>query len=127
MDLVWIVALLAVAEYMVFGLLVGNARAKHGIAAPATTGHPVFERHFRVQQNTLEQLMIFLPGLFGFGIWVSPVIAAGLGLVFIVGRVLYLRGYVAAPERRGLGFLIGGLANVVLLLGGLIGAILAWL
>jgi uncharacterized membrane protein YecN with MAPEG domain len=127
MEFVWIVALLAVAEYMTFGILAGNARMKHGVAAPATTGHPIFERYFRVQQNTLEQIVVLLPAMFGFATWVSPAGAALLGLVFIVGRVIYLRSYVADPAKRGAGFAVTALANVVLVLGGLIGAFVAWL
>ena len=120
-----IVTSLALLEYFGISLLVGRARGKYGIKAPATSGHPVFDRTFRVHQNTLEQLVIFLPSLWLFGTFVSAPIGALIGLVFIVGRVLYVQGYVADPEKRGTGFGIGFLANIVLLLGGLIGAIVA--
>ena len=120
-----IVTSLALAEYFGISLLVGRARGKYGIKAPATSGHPVFDRTFRVHQNTLEQLVIFLPSLWLFGTFVSAPWGALIGLVFIVGRVIYVRGYVADPEKRGTGFGIGFLANSVLLLGGLIGAIVA--
>ena len=119
-----IVTALALLEYLGIGIMVGQARGKYGIKAPATSGHPIFERTFRVHQNTLEQLMIFLPSLWLFGMYVSPTWGALLGLVFIVGRVVYVRGYIADPEKRGLGFLIGVLAHGVLLIGGLIGAVL---
>ena len=119
-----IVTALALLEYVGISLLVGRARGKYGIKAPATSGDPVFERTFRVHQNTLEQLMIFLPSLWLFGTYVSAGWGALIGLVFIVGRVLYVQGYIADPEKRGMGFGIGFLANIVLLVGGLIGALL---
>jgi uncharacterized MAPEG superfamily protein len=123
MNLVAVVSLLALVEYMVIAGLVGSARGKYGVKAPATTGNEVFERYFRVQQNTLEQLVVFLPALWLFANYVSTSAGAIIGLAFIVGRVLYLRGYVADPEKRGTGFAISALANVLLVLGGLGGAI----
>ena len=116
------VVALALLEYFVFSTLVGRARGKYNVPAPATSGHPVFERTFRVHQNTLEQLIIFVPCMLIFTHFVSGQIAAGLGLVFIVGRALYFQGYVAEAGKRGTGFLIGALAQVALLLGSLIGA-----
>lgn len=119
-----IVTALALLEYIGIGILVSRARGKYGIKAPATSGDPVFDRTFRVHQNTLEQLVIFLPALWIFGIYVSPTWGALLGLVFIAGRGLYVQGYIADAEKRGPGFIIGTLAHGVLLIGGLIGAIL---
>jgi glutathione S-transferase len=121
-PLVDLVIALALLEYFTFGMLVGRARGKFNVPAPATTGHPQFERTFRVQQNTLEQLIIFVPTIWIFGALVSPAIAAALGLVFVVGRAIYFRGYVAAAEKRSLGFAIGALAQIALLLGALGGA-----
>jgi glutathione S-transferase len=120
-----IVTALALLEYMGIGILVGRARGKYGIKAPATSGNPIFERTFRVHQNTLEQMIVFLPSLWLFGTYVSPRWGALIGLLFIVGRVVYVQGYIADPEKRGPGFLLGFIANAVLLLGGLIGAILS--
>jgi glutathione S-transferase len=125
MNFVAVVALLAILEYMVLSLLTGRARAQCGVAAPATTGHPVFERWYRVQQNTLEQMIAFLPGLFLFASYVSATFASLLGLLFIVGRALYARGYVADPARRGTGFAVSFAATALLVLGGLIGATIA--
>ena len=122
-----IVTALVLIEYMLISIQVGRARAKYGIKAPATSGHPVFDRTFRVHQNTLEQLVVFIPSLWLFGTYVSAVWGALIGVVFIVGRALYFQGYVADPEKRGPGFGIGFLANIVLLLGGLIGALLVLL
>ena len=123
MELVAIVTVLALVEYFSFGILVGRARLAHGVKAPATSGHPMFERYFRVHQNTGEQLWLFLPGLWLFAHYVHAPTAALLGAVWIVGRVIYLRGYVADPEKRTAGFAIGALTSLVLLIGALIGAI----
>ncbi|MFM1895727.1 MAG: hypothetical protein RLZZ385_801 [Pseudomonadota bacterium] len=123
MELVAIVVVLALLVYTYFGLLVGRARMKYGIEAPATTGDPIFERYFRVQQNTQESLMMFLPGMFLFGTYSSPSIAAALGLVWIVGRILYQISYVADPKKRGPGFMLSFLPNVILVLGGGIAAL----
>jgi uncharacterized MAPEG superfamily protein len=125
MDLVAIVAGLAVLEVVWFGVQTGRARAKYKIEAPAVTGHPVFERHFRVQQNTIEQAVAFLPALFLFGQYVHAPTAAGLGVVWVVGRLVYERGYVADPAKRGLGFGISAVATLILALGGVIGALVS--
>jgi glutathione S-transferase len=115
-------------EYMVIAMLTGRARVRSGIRAPATTGDPIFERWFRVQQNTLEQLIVFVPALLLFGQFVSARWPAFLlGTVFIFGRALYARSYVHEPASRSAGFGIGLIATAILLLGGLIGAGLALL
>jgi uncharacterized membrane protein YecN with MAPEG domain len=122
--LVSIVALLALIEYSVFVILAGQARGRFGVPAPATTGHPIFERYLRVQQNTVEQLVIFLPALFVFARFASEAWAAALGVVFIVGRALYARGYILDPAKRGPGFLLTMTSNTLLILGGIVGAVL---
>lgn len=125
MALVAAVILLALIEFIVFSLLVGRARMRCNVQAPAVTGHPVFERYFRVHQNTLEQLIIFVPAMWLFGLYVSSLWAAGLGVVFIVGRALYLTGYVEDPKRRSVGFGLSFMPNVILVIGALVGAILS--
>ena len=115
------VACLALLVYFALTALVGRARAKHGIKAPATTGHPEFERWFRVQQNTLEQMVVFLPALMLFGTFVHSKIGAAIGLAWIVGRVLYARAYVRDPETRGPGMMITLMATAALLIGAIIG------
>jgi glutathione S-transferase len=114
-----IVTLLALLTYFWMGLQVGRARAKCGIAAPAMTGDPVLERTIRAHYNTLEWLPLFLVPLWLFAIYWSDLIAAIVGLVWIVGRVIYQLGYVADPKKREAGFLIQALAVAVLLFGSL--------
>jgi glutathione S-transferase len=123
MELVAVVTALVLIQYIVLSVQVGQARGRYGVEAPATTGHPIFERHFRVHQNTLEQLAVFLPALWLFAVYVSAPIAAVLGLVFLVARVLYARGYVADPKQRSTGALLTAITTSVLLLGALIGAV----
>lgn len=122
MEPVAVVILLALIEYVAFGMLVGRARGKYGVHAPAVAGHEVFERYFRVHQNTLEMLVVFVPAMWLFGTYVDPTWAALLGLVYVVGRILYLRGYVADPAKREIGFGLSVLPVIVLLLGALWGA-----
>jgi len=118
-----LVTLLAVAFYFYTGILVARARAEFGVKAPATAGHPDFERVFRVQMNTLEWTPIFLPALWLFARYVSDVGAAVIGLVWILGRVLYLAGYAEAADKRGRGFRIQAAAAGVLWIGALIGIV----
>ncbi|HEY6598688.1 MAG TPA: MAPEG family protein, partial [Pseudomonadales bacterium] len=106
MAWVTIVAMLALLEYFYFGIQVGQARGKYGVKAPATSGNEIFERYHRVHQNTMEQLVMFIPGLYAFAATVSATWAAILGVVFIVGRAVYANLYVADPEKRGTGVLI---------------------
>ncbi len=125
--MVWvdIVGLLAVVQLFVFGTLVGRARGMYGVAAPATTGHPVFERYYRVQMNTVEALLVFLPGLYlGARYW-SPKYAALLGVIYLIGRVIYLVAYVSDPKKRSLGFSLSMVPAIALVIAALVGAIRA--
>lgn len=121
------VTLLAVILYFWFSFQVAQARGKFGIKAPATTGHPDFERVFRIQMNTLEWMPIFLPALWLAAIYVSDVGAALVGVAWIAGRVLYMRGYTAAAEKREPGFFVQGIATGLLWLAALIGVLAAML
>lgn len=119
-PLVAIVSLLALLLYFYMGVRVGQGRTKYDVVAPAVTGHPNFERDYRIQMNTLEWLPTFLVSLWLFALsWGSDLIAAGIGLVWIIGRILYLTGYARAAEARGPGFGIQALAAAVLLFGAL--------
>ena len=122
MEPVAVVIVLALLQYVAFGMLVGWARGKYGVKAPAVTGHETFDRYFRVHQNTLELLVAFVPAIWLFGMYVDPTWAALLGLVFIVARMLYLRGYVTDPAKREVGFTLSMLPVLVLLVGALWGA-----
>jgi len=119
------VAMLALIEYTIFTALVGRARLRYGVRAPATTGHPIFERYFRVQQNTLELLVCFLPALWLAAYYSSPFWAATIGMVFVVARIVYFEGYVRRPEARRLGFAFSVLPIVSLLLLAATGALSA--
>jgi glutathione S-transferase len=123
MEYVALVTVLLISQYMVFIMLVGAARGKTGIKAPAVTGDESFERAYRVQMNTLEQLMVALPALWVSGIYFDSLVAALLGLAFFLGRVMYRAGYVKDPEKRGIGFGIGFLAILGLIGTGLWGVI----
>jgi len=125
MEYVALVTVLLVSQYMVFIMLVGAARGKSGIKAPAVTGDEGFERAYRVQMNTLEQLMVVLPALWVSGMYFDSLVAALLGLAFFLGRVMYRAGYVKDPEKRGVGFGIGFLAVLGLIGTGLWGVISA--
>ncbi len=119
-PLVSIVSLLTLLLYFVMIARVGRGRSKYGIEAPAVTGHPDFERLVRVQMNTLEWMPLFLVSLWLFAIsWNADRLAAAIGLVWIVGRILYLTGYAKAAPSRMPGFFIQGPATMVLLLGAL--------
>lgn len=114
-----LVTILALLVYFYMGLRVGRGRSKYNVVAPAVSGHPEFERAFRIHANTLEWLPLFLVSLWLFSIYVSDIWAAGVGVIWIVGRVLYLTGYSRAAEARGSGFGIQALATAVLLFGSL--------
>ncbi|MCW2275704.1 MAPEG family protein [Rhodoblastus acidophilus] len=116
----YLTALTTLATVQFYGWLgyrVGRARMIYGVPAPATTGDPTFERHYRIQMNTLEWLPIQLVGLWMFAIYVSDLGAALLGVVWIVGRALYARAYLADPKTRTTGFVIQFAASTLLCLG----------
>jgi uncharacterized MAPEG superfamily protein len=123
MPYVDIVTALALFQFISFAAKVGSARGKYGIKAPATTGNEIFERHFRVQQNTLEVLIVVIPGLYIFSRYFNPLIAAALGFLYLVGRQLYAVSYVRDPAKRSLGFGLTMLPMMILIIGSVIGAV----
>jgi glutathione S-transferase len=125
MPLVHLVIALALVEFLLFGVAVSRARARYGIPAPATTGNEAFERYFRVQMNTLEQLIVFVPSVLLFARYVNAYLAAALGVVFLIGRAVYFQGYVRSAQGRHIGFLLSVIPNVALLIGAIIGALVA--
>ena len=127
MEILVIVTSIILLQAFVFAIQVGSARVKYGVNAPAITGAPEFERAFRIHQNTLEQLIILIPSMWMFAQFWRPEMAAGIGLVFVVGRQIYRSAYLKDPGGRSMGFSIGALATVILLLGGLIGAVMGLL
>jgi len=127
MELVTIVTMLALIQYFYFGSKVGSARVKYEIKAPLTSGNEMFERYYRVHCNTLEQLIAFIPGLWAFGYFVGEPYAAGLGGVYLIGRMLYFTSYIKDPSSRGLGAMVSGIPCIILILGGLIGAAISYL
>jgi hypothetical protein len=124
MAYVDIVTALAVIQFIIFGIKVGAARGKYGVKAPATSGNEIFERHFRVQQNTLEQLIGLIPGIYLFSRYFNPLWAAALGAVYLIGREVYAATYVKNPAKRGPGYGLTFLPIMILLVGGLLGAVL---
>ena len=123
MEYVTVIVIIALAEYLFFMAAVGKARGQCEIKAPATIGNETFERYFRVQQNTIEQLIVFIPAIYLCGYFLHDLGAAILGVFFIVGRALYFKAYVNEPAKRGPGMIIGYFATVLLLLGALVGVI----
>jgi len=121
-----IVLCLALILYFVLTANVGRARGKYKIDAPAISGHPDFERVFRVQQNTLENLIMFIPGLWLFADYVSPLWASGIGMAWILARIWYAKTYYADAKMRGPGFGASAFLSGVLVLGALIGAGMAY-
>jgi len=115
-----IVTLLALLEYSILGVMVGQARSKYGVEAPATTGNPDFERYFRVHANTLENLIVFIPALWIFSLTVSYQFGVALGLLFVIARIIYALGYLSAAAKRAPGAIASFLINAILVLGSLI-------
>jgi uncharacterized MAPEG superfamily protein len=127
MAWVQLVALLALFEYMGFGMAVGNARTRYGIKAPAITGNEIFERYFRVQQNTLELLIVFLAVLAIASAYWNPLWVAAIGAVYLIGRLVYFRAYVRDPRRRSLGYGLSMVPVILLALGAAVGVVRALL
>jgi uncharacterized membrane protein YecN with MAPEG domain len=123
--MVWVTAVVLVAllQYIALGIAVGMARGRFGIHAPATTGHPTFERLFRAHQNTLEMLVVFVPGVWLYGLYISQTWAMWLGIVFVAARFLYIFQYVRDPKTREIGAALSFLIVIILIVGNLYGVV----
>lgn len=119
MAYVLIVIVLALLQFVAFGIAVGRARHRYGVTAPAVTGHEIFERYFRAQMNTLEQLVVFIPATWLFAQFIDPRWAAALGAVYLLGRTLYFISYVKNPSSRRTGFLLT-VVPILVMLGGVL-------
>jgi glutathione S-transferase len=125
--MMWVdlVTLLAVIQFFCFAFFVGKARVKYGVRAPATSGSVEFERYFRVQQNTLETLIMFLPSLWIAAHYWSTTWMALIGAVYLIGRVIYFFSYVRDPTSRTLGYALSAGPVGVLVVMGLLGIAMA--
>lgn len=121
-----LVTVASLIVYLILSINVGRARAKYKIVPPTTTGNPDFERYYRVQQNTVEQIILFLPALWIFAIFVSPIWASIIGAIWPIGRIVFALGYYKKAEARFAGFGLTVLPSIILLIGSLIGLI-RWL
>jgi uncharacterized membrane protein YecN with MAPEG domain len=124
MEYTALIILLALLQFLLFGVRVGIARGKYGIKAPATLGDETWERMYRVQQNTMEQLVVFIPAVIAFSVYVSNRWVLLPGLLFLVGRQLYSYEYIKNPDSRVPGMAISLLCNAALVIGALIGLLL---
>jgi hypothetical protein len=124
--MIWIhlVILFSLFQLLVFVVMVGKARSKFKVAAPAISGHDGFERYYRVQMNTIEMLVMFIPSILLAATYWSPYIMAALGLIYLIGRVLYFRAYVTS-EKRTIPFLMGLIPILIFLILGILGSVRA--
>ena len=116
MELLAIITVLILIQTLFFGFEVGKARGKYKIKAPAVSGDEMFDRHYRIHQNTIEQIVIFIPSLWLFGYFVHMNIGAGLGLLFLIGRLIFRSAYLKDPASREIGFILGFLPIAICLL-----------
>jgi glutathione S-transferase len=124
MPYIELVAILAVIQYLAFVVLAGKARGQSGLKAPTMTGHDGFERMYRVQMNTLETLVAFLPALFLAGKYWPAYVVTGLGAVYLIGRMIYWRSYVKDPSTRSMGFMLSMMPTLALVALAVVGIVL---
>lgn len=124
-----VVTILAILLYTYMSIRVGQMRTKHNITAPATSGHPEFERAFRIHYNTLESIAVFIALLWLATIYfhMLPWLPALVGLIWVIGRLLYMTGYMSDPSKRGTGFGIAMLSQLVLLVIAVVGIVQTWM
>lgn len=122
MAVVNLIVALALLQFLAFATAVGRARERYNVPAPATTGNEIFERYFRVQMNTLELLVVFVPGIWLFSFYGNARLGAGLGVLYLIGRCVYYFAYVKDPSKRSLGYGLSAAPVAALLIGALVGA-----
>ncbi len=122
MAYITVIVMLALVEYLYFGVAVGRARARHGVSAPAVSGDEHFERFHHAHQNTLEQLIVFVPSIYAAGYYANELFAVALGVVFLIARAHYFRSYIADPPRRGRGMIASMVVSIALIAAALVGA-----
>jgi len=125
MQYVELVSIIAVLQFLSYGALTGRARRHSGLKAPAITGHEGFERMYRVQMNTLELLIAFLPALFLAAKYWPAYLVSSLGVIYLFGRLAYWRAYVTDPSARGFGFMLSMLPTMILAIMALLGVVLS--
>ena len=118
------VTIAAVLMYVWVFANVGKARSMHKVAPPATDGPVEFLVALRVQANTVEQMIIFVPLLWLSAMYSGDMISAGFGAVWVIGRVVYALGYYQEPKKRSTGFMISSFGSVSLLISAMVGLIL---
>jgi len=123
MAFVTVIVMLALVEYLYFGVAVGRARTRHNVPAPSVTGDENFERFHRAHQNTLEQLVVFVPAMYAAAYYADELFAVALGVVFLIGRAHYFRSYISDPPTRSGGMLVSMGVCVLLIAAALIGAV----
>ena len=101
-----LITLLTVLLMLGLAFNVGRARGKYHVKAPAVSGHELFERAYRVQMNTIENVLLFFPALWLYAIFIGDKGAGDSGVIWLVARVWYAFAYQHNPAKRGLGFLI---------------------
>ncbi len=123
MDYVNLIMLIALVEYIAFILIVGGTRNRYGVLAPETTGNETWERFHRVQVNTTEQLVLFLPSIYSFAYYISELWATGLGFVYLLGRIIYFFAYKNSPEKRMIGAAMTTFPSYIMVFGAITGVI----
>ena len=124
MSYVYLVILLALVQFLYFTFRTGLSREKYGVDAPKTVGDEKWECIYRVQQNTMEQLVIFIPGMLLFAHFVSPKWVLLPGVAFLIGRQLYSHLYCTNPKKRAPGVALSMFSNIALVAGAIIGLVL---
>tara|TARA_B100001057_G_scaffold244831_1_gene245082 strand:- start:699 stop:1082 length:384 start_codon:yes stop_codon:yes gene_type:complete len=124
MEPLVVVLMLILLQTLYFGIEVGRARQRLRIEAPAVSGNDEFDRYFRAHQNSLEQLIVFLPAVLVAAYLGYSITCVVCGVFYLVGRAIYFRSYVKDPKKRTLGFVLSFFSTVILIMTSLVSSIL---